>query len=130
MTEKELQLREKDQLDVERTEAGPTYVPMVDIYETDQALTLLADMPGVDAKGVSVDLKDNVLTISGRLTAQAGKEHLLYQEYATGSYMRSFTVSEKLDQTKIEASMKDGVLTLVLPKQEKLQPRAIEVKAG
>ncbi len=132
MTEKELQLRGKQELTgKEPTRPGPVFVPSVDIFETDQEITLLADMPGVATDRVSIDLNEDQLTITGDIEAQgAEKERVLLREYETGRFQRNFTVSDRIDQAKITASMSDGVLRLVLPKAEKAKPRRIEVKVG
>jgi HSP20 family protein len=132
MTEKELQLRGKQELTgKEQTRPGPVFVPSVDIFETEQEITLLADMPGVASDRVSIDLNDDQLTITGEVETQAAeKERVLLREYETGRFQRSFTVSDRIDQGKITASLSDGVLRLVLPKAEKAKPRKIEVKTG
>jgi HSP20 family protein len=132
MTEKELQLRGKQELTgKEQTRPGPVFVPSVDIFETEQEITLLADMPGVASDRVSIDLNEDQLTITGDIEAQGTeKERVLLREYQTGRFERSFSVSDRIDQGKITASMSDGVLRLVLPKAEKAKPRKIEVKTG
>ncbi len=132
MTEKELQLRGKQELaGKEQTRPGPVFLPSVDIFETEQEITLLADMPGVATDRVSIDLNEDQLTITGDVEAQAAdKEGVLLREYETGRFQRSFAVSDRIDQGKITASMSDGVLRLVLPKAEKAKPRRIEVKTG
>ena len=112
----------------ERTKPGPVFIPAVDIFESEQALTLMADMPGVEPGSVDVDLKDGVLTLSSEASDPAGdKERPLSREFRYGRYYRQFTLSELIDQTRIEAKMKDGVLELILPKVEKAQPRKISV---
>ena len=112
----------------ERTKPGPVFIPAVDIFESEQALTLVADMPGVEPGSVDVDLKDGVLTLTSEAADPAGdKERARATEYHYGRYYRQFTLSEMIDQSKIEARMKDGVLELILPKVEKAQPRKISV---
>ncbi|MFP3869054.1 MAG: Hsp20/alpha crystallin family protein [Desulfobacteraceae bacterium] len=133
MAEKELQPREKESIatKAEPTRPGRVFVPPVDIYENPEALVLLADMPGVASDKITVDLKDNRLTITGEISLPQGEqEQLLVQEYETGNYLREFTLGQIIDQNRIEANMKNGVLRLVLPKVEKAKPRKIEVKAG
>lgn len=132
MATKELKPKAKEEIPVkvERVRPGRVFSPLVDIYETPQSLVLVADMPGVSGEGVTLDLKENVLTISGRVTPVPEGETLLLQEYDVGDFYREFQVGELIDQEKIEATMKDGVLTLVLPKAEKALPRRIEVKTG
>jgi HSP20 family protein len=118
------------QAPAEQTRAGLIFTPAVDIFETDQAITLLADMPGVMPESLSIDLKDNVLTLIGDVHPPDKGEVNLYKEYQTGKYYRQFTLSEMIDQSKIEAILNDGVLNLMLPKVAKPAARKIEVKAA
>ncbi len=104
-------------------------MPAVDIYETEEALTLEADMPGVSPEGIRIDLKDDQLTLNGEVLDSGGdRERVLLKEYETGNYSRQFALGEVIDQSKITAQLKNGVLTLVLPKVEKAKPRRIEIK--
>jgi HSP20 family protein len=133
MADKELQVREKQELqsEAEHTRPGLVFTPMVDIFESEQDITVFADMPGVSSDGVSIDLQNNELKITGEVEDQGGeRERFLLREYNTGRFHRHFTISDRIDQSKITASMKDGVLRLVLPKAEKAKPKKIEVKAG
>ncbi len=132
MAEQELkpQVKEEAPAKGERVRPGRVFIPAVDIFETPQALVLVADMPGVSGEGVTLDLKENLLTISGQVSPPPEKESLLGREYSIGDYYREFQVGELIDKEKIEATMKDGVLTLFLPKAEKAKPRRIEVKSG
>jgi len=133
MAEKELQVKAKEEAPAkaERVRPGRVFLPAVDIFETPEVLFLVADMPGVAADKVTVDLKDNHLTISGEVAPAVGAgETMLEQEYFTGDYLREFHVGSMIDQGKIEAVMTDGVLRLVLPKVEKVKPRKIEVKTA
>jgi HSP20 family protein len=128
---KEIQVVEKVAAEAggEQTRAVPVFAPRVDIYETDEGLTVLAEMPGVDRDGLMIDLKDYTLTLRGAVQpALAEGRSVVYREYEVGDYFRQFTLSEVIDQAKISASLKDGVLTLVLPKVEPAKPRKIEVK--
>ena len=109
---------------------GRVFIPAVDIYETPQALVLVADMTGVSGDRVTLDLKENLLTIHGQVAPPSERETMLVQEYAIGDYYREFQVGELIDKDKIEASVKDGVLKLTLPKAERAKPRRIEVKSG
>ena len=132
MAEKELQPKEKETAPVksEATRPGKIFLPPVDIYETADSIVVLADMPGVPADKVTIDLKEGQLTISGDIAPPQGDlEHLLVQEYETGNFAREFTLGQLVDQNRIEAAMKDGVLRLTLPKVEKAKPRKIEIKA-
>lgn len=113
----------------EHTRPGPVFTPPVDIFETEREITLLADLPGVKAKDLSIDLHENVLSLSGEVASPEGPgESELIREYRTGKYLREFTLSEIIDQAKIEAKLKDGVLRLSLPKVEEAKPRKIAVK--
>jgi HSP20 family molecular chaperone IbpA len=115
----------------EQTRPGPVYMPAVDIFETDNAITVLADMPGVKPDHLEVDLRDNVLTLTGRTTAStSSKETDVLREYEAGTFFRQFTLAETIDQAKIDAKLSDGVLRLELPKLERAKPRQITVRAG
>jgi HSP20 family protein len=114
----------------ESTRGGIEFIPQVDIYEDKNGITVLADMPGVDKEGVSIDLKEDQLTINGKVLLPEGKETFLHREYETGNYYRQFTLSDMIDREKITARMVDGVLTLMLPKAEKAVPKKIEVTEG
>ncbi|MDR3134797.1 MAG: Hsp20/alpha crystallin family protein [Deltaproteobacteria bacterium] len=126
----EINVREKQPLDtggIESTSGEPRFSPTVDIFETVDGLTVVADMPGVEATGLSVDLKDNVLTILGKVIFEKKGKKYLVQEYEIGDFYRQFSLSEVIDQEKITASIKDGVLTVKLPKQAPAQPKKITV---
>ena len=115
----------------EQTRPGPTYLPAVDIFETDGAITVLADMPGVRPDQLEIDLRENVLTLTGRVTvSRTANETDVLREYDTGTFFRQFTLSSTIDQAKIDAKLSDGVLRLELPKQERAKPRMITVRAG
>ncbi|MDX9785715.1 MAG: Hsp20/alpha crystallin family protein [Desulfobacterales bacterium] len=129
---KELQAKEKQELAsvAEQTKPGLVFTPDVDIYETDHALKLVADMPGVTPETLNIDLRDNVLTITGDSPPLGGaEEKAVLVEYNTGTYYRQFTLSEIINQDKIDAQLNDGVLSLTLPKVEKAAPRKIAVTA-
>jgi len=132
MAEKELQAQEKKELQTgsESTRDVPVFVPPVDIYESDGELTLVADMPGVPPENVEIDLNNDQLTIKGVAVTHQNGGRPLFREYAVGDYYRQFTLSSAIDRTKIGASMKDGVLKVVLPKAEVAKPRKVEVKAA
>ena len=135
MTEEEaraLQAKEKAEVTgpMEQTRPGMVFTPDVDIFETDKNITLLADMPGVKADDLSIDLRENVLTLDGEVKPpEADTEVDLFREYSTGKYYRQFNLSEMIDQANIDAELKDGVLRLTLPKVEAAKPRQITVKA-
>lgn len=114
---------------VERTRTGRVYTPLVDIYETPEAIVLVADMPGVDEQSVDVTLEKNVLTIYGHVTPHMLEGHTLtYREYGMGDYQRSFTISNQINWERIEGTVTNGVLRLTLPKAGPAQARKIEIK--
>jgi HSP20 family molecular chaperone IbpA len=130
---KELQARDKMQVTTpaEQTKPGIVFTPAVDIFETDKEITLLADIPGVEAKNLNIDLRDDTLSFTGVIEPFEGAdEEDILIEYEVGTYYRLFTLSEVIDQSKIDAQLSDGVLRLHLPKVEKATPRQITVKAG
>jgi len=130
---KALQTKEKVSLSTaaEQTKPGIVFTPAVDIFETEKELTLLADMPGVKSENLTIGLNNNVLTMTGEVDVpEAKNETEVLIEYETGKYFREFTLSNEIDQTKIDAVLKDGVLRLTLPKVEAVTPRKIAVKAG
>jgi HSP20 family protein len=130
---KEIQVREKQEVasPTEQTRPGLVFTPDVDILESDTAITLLADLPGVDPDGITIDLRDDVLTLTGEArAAEAENETPLLVEYQTGLYRRQFSLSEMIDQSGIDAKFTDGVLRLTLPKVAKATPRKITVQAG
>jgi len=107
------------------------FLPVADIYEIRDSIVVLAEMPGVAADGVDVTLERRVLTIRGRsATGDPAGYQRVYNEYADGDYERVFTLSENIDRDRIEATLKDGVLNLVLPKAESAKARKIELKAS
>lgn len=115
----------------EQTREGPVFEPAVDIFEDPEGLTLLADMPGVAPENVSIDLRENVLTLRGEVGKPEGEGEVdVLREYRTGNYYRQFVLADTIDQSRIEAAMKDGVLRLRLPKVERAKPRSITVKTG
>lgn len=130
---KELQAKAKQVVanPAEQTQPGIIFTPDVDIFENEQQITLLADIPGVAPGDVQIDLNDNVLTISGGVKPfQGADESEVLIEFEIGRYYRQFTLSEVIDQKKIDAKLEDGVLRLTLPKAEKAIPRQIAVTAG
>lgn len=130
MADKELQATEKKEvgpLEGELTREGTYFSPAVDIFADEKELVLLADMPGVSSEQVEIDLRDDTLTILGRIPPESGEGQFILSEYRPGNYFRSFRLTEVVDQSKITASMSDGVLKLVLPKAEKAVPRKIPI---
>jgi HSP20 family protein len=130
MSPQELQVQEKRELEKKQEATVParTFVPTADIFETEAALTVVLEMPGVDKGNVDISVEDGVLTVQGRLdfSKYEGMQPV-YTEYNIGHYRRSFSLSNKINQDKIGAEMKDGVLTVVMPKAEEAKPRRISV---
>jgi HSP20 family protein len=130
---KELQVKGKQEVasPAEQTRPGTVFTPEVDIFENERQINLLADMPGVAPGDVKIDLNDNLLTISGEVKPFEGKDESdVLIEFEIGRYYRQFTLSEIVDQGKIEAKLEDGVLRLTLPKAENAIPRQITVATG
>lgn len=113
----------------EATFSQPTFLPNVDIFETQEELLLLADMPGVSSDRVDLTFEKGQLVLHGRVERrQKEDQRYLRSEYATGDFYRVFEVSESIDASKISAEMRGGVLRLHLPKAESIKPRRIEIK--
>jgi HSP20 family protein len=130
MSPQELQVQKKRELEgkEESTIPARTFMPTADIYEDRESLKVILEMPGVEKGNVEVRVEDGVLVVEGRLdlTKYRGLQPL-YTEYNIGNYSRSFRLSNAIDQGKIGAELKDGVLSLTLPKAEKAKPRTIQV---
>jgi HSP20 family protein len=126
----ELAVREKQELakKEEQTAPGRFYVPSADIFETDQALTVIMEMPGVEKKDIDIALEEDVLRVEGKVdfSKYQGMEPV-YTEYMVGHYARGFTLSGKIDREAISAQLDDGVLTLTLPKAREALPRKIAI---
>jgi HSP20 family molecular chaperone IbpA len=103
--------------------------PAVDIFETEQGLTLVADLPGVDKEDLKIDIDQGLLTVQAN-----GKSHMkgdsIRREFLHGSFYRQFRLSDEIDSENIAAEMKNGVLTLLLPKSEEARPRRIEIRSA
>jgi HSP20 family molecular chaperone IbpA len=130
-TRQELQVQKKREHDKkdESTIPARVFMPEADIYETEDALTVILEMPGVEKGNVDVRVENDVLSVEGRLDLSKYQGLLpLYTEYNVGHYGRSFQLSNKVDQGNITAVMKDGVLSLTLPKAEQAKPRKIDVR--
>lgn len=106
------------------------YVPRTDIYETADSIIVVADVPGASAETVDLTLEKNILTIHARVehVCQEGYKPI-YNEYSVGDYRRVFSLSNEVDRDGIEASVKNGVLKLTLPKSKKAQPKKIAIKS-
>ena len=126
----ELQVQKKREVETKQEATIPArvFVPNADIYETENNLKVVLEMPGIEKDKVEIRVEDGVLRVEGRLdlSKYTGLQPL-YTEYNVGHYARSFQLSSKIDQNKIAAEMKDGVLSLTLPKVEEVKPRTIQV---
>jgi HSP20 family protein len=130
MTEQELQVQQKRELEKKRETTFPArmFVPATDIFETDQALTMMIEMPGVSKDTIEVKVEDDILTIDGRIDfSKYDGLQALYTEYNVGNYSRTFQLSNAIEQSAIKAELTDGVMRLTLPKAERAKPRRINV---
>ncbi len=127
---KTLQKRKSQEIEkVERTHDRKVFIPVVDIYETNEEIILMAEMPGVDEKSIEVTLDNDVLTIRGKAMPVVPEGYeLVYSEYEVGDFERSFSINESIDADKIDAQYHNGVLTVRLPKAEPVKAKKIEVK--
>jgi HSP20 family molecular chaperone IbpA len=128
--DQELQVQQKREVDRLQESTTPTraFMPTADIFETEEALTVVLEMPGVAKDNVDVSVEGGILTVEGRI--DFGKYEGLrpvYGEYNVGPFRRSFRLSSRIDQGQINAEMRDGVITLVLPKVEEAKPRRITI---
>jgi HSP20 family molecular chaperone IbpA len=131
MADTDVAKKEEQAVQATRTpETETTYIPDVDISETNECIRLVADMPGVDQASVDVSIEHNVLTIEGTAHCDAPEGcELVGQEYGIGRYRRDFTLADSVDTTGIKARVRHGVLELTLPKREEVKTRKIEIEA-
>jgi HSP20 family protein len=130
-SKQELQVLQKRELEKKEETTIPARIfqPAADIYETQDALTVILEMPGVEKNNVDVRVEDSVLHVEGRVDFSKYQNlQPLYTEYNIGHYSRSFRLSSKIDQNNIRAELRDGVLSLTLAKMEEAKPRAIQVQ--
>jgi len=134
MTEKTMELEKQEVTtteETERTRDSRCFTPRSDIYELDDQIVIVADVPGVDEKSLDVTLEKNVLTINALVDPVVPQGYSLnLAEYEAGDYQRSFRLSNEIDREHIQASVKDGVLRLYLPKAKEALMRKISVKVG
>ena len=126
----ELQVQQKREVDKSEESTRPTraFMPSADIFETEEALNVVLEMPGVSKENVDINIEEGVLTVEGRIDfSKYEGMRPVYSEYNVGPYRRSFRLSGQVDQAKISAEMQDGVISLTLPKAEKAKPRRIQV---
>jgi HSP20 family molecular chaperone IbpA len=125
-----LQPQEKKELvsKDETTVPGRYFVPATDIFETEDGLTVVMEVPGVDREAIDINLENDVLKIEAKIDpAKYDGMEPLYTEYNVGHFARSFTLSNKIDQQQISAKLEDGVLTLTLKKMKEAVPRKISI---
>lgn len=130
---KDIQSREKQELNgtAEETTPGRVFTPPVDIFEDEEALTIVADMPGVVSENVSIDLQEDVLRLTGTPSLSIPEqEETVLQEFETGKYFRQFRLSEVIDQANIKAQLNHGVLRVSLPKVGPAKPRKVQITEG
>ena len=117
--------------ELERTRDIECFIPKTDIYETEEEIVVVADIPGADDKSVDITLEKNVLTINAYVDPKLPEGYTLtYEEFNTGDYQRSFRISREVDRNKIEASVSNGQLYLHLQKTAAAKTKKIPVKAG
>jgi len=126
--------KEKEELEItegaERTREVRCFVPRADIYEIEDQVVIVADVPGAGEDSIDITIEKDVLTINAYIDSVDPESYsLTYAEYGSGDYQRSFKLSSEIDREKIEATIKDGVLRLFLPKAPEAQTRKISVKA-
>ena len=115
----------------EREEWGKTsWYPPVDIYEAENSIVLKAELPGVDQKNMEIKVEDDTLILKGEKKVERGTktENFLRAERAYGAFQRSFTLPQTVERENIKASLKKGVLTLILPKKEEVKPKQISIQ--
>jgi len=128
--QQELQVQKKREVEKpeETTVPARFYQPNTDIFEDEGSLTLVMEMPGVLKDNVDITIEKNILDVEGKIDFSKYEDlEPVYTEYNVGHYKRSFSLSSKIDQSKISADMNDGLLTLVLPKAEEAKPRTINI---
>ena len=125
------QQEESPSEDMERTRSRRAFIPRADIYETENEIIVLADVPGANENNVDITLEKNVLTIVAYIDPiRSGEYDIAYAEYEEGDYQRSVRLSDEIDRDKIEASVSDGVLRLRLPKSQEAAAHKISVKSS
>jgi HSP20 family protein len=134
MAEKTMELEKQEVTtteETERTRDSRCFIPRSDIYEQDDQIVIVADVPGVNESSLDVTLDKNVLTINALVDPVMPQGYTLsFAEYEVGDFQRSFRLSDEIDRENIRASVKDGVLRLYLPKAKEARMRKISVKAG
>jgi HSP20 family molecular chaperone IbpA len=122
--------QQNDVAAVEQTRAGACFTPRFDICETEDELVLLGDLPGVKAESLDIQFESNELVLHGRVSPRHESQKFVHKEYGVGDFRRSFTIGESIDASRISAELSSGVLTLHLPKSDRVKARKIEVQGS
>jgi HSP20 family protein len=134
MTENiDMEIQEKELVDdrIERTRECRCFIPRADIYDVEENIFVVLDMPGINENAIEIVLEKNILNVKGfAQTKDRDNYSLVIAEYEPGDFERSFRISNGIDRDKIEASYKDGVLRLTLPRTEEVKTRKITVNVG
>jgi HSP20 family molecular chaperone IbpA len=128
--QQELQVQQKQEVEKAQESTRPmrAFLPTTDIFETEEALTMVLEMPGVDRENIEISVENGVLTVEGKIDfTKYGGLQPVYSEYNIGPFRRAFRISSRIDQDKIKAEMQGGVITLILPKAEEAKPRRIDI---
>ncbi len=123
------ELVKKEESMPERNREIPVVAPLVDIYENDEEILLRADMPGVEKKDINVNIDNGKLSFGGTIKVEP-KGAVQWEEIGNVEYQRTFSVPQAIDMERLNAELKNGVLSLHLPKSEATKPRQIEIKAA
>ena len=127
---RELEVSQKQEIEkgaAEPTREGNWFIPETDITESEDAITVFADLPGVLSESVDVDVRDGVLTLTAEVEPILTNRQPIYREYGIGGYQRRFNLGERIDQGKISAKLENGVLTLALPKAAAHKPHKVKI---
>lgn len=132
MADTAIQKRDAQQVNIpDRIDQSATFTPLVDIFETNDEFIFQADLPGVKAGDIDVNYERGLLTISGKVQPrQTEQTRYLWQEYDVGNFYRQFTINTEINQEGIRADLKNGVLTLHVPKAESARARKIEIRTA
>ncbi len=127
-TDTEMQKQEQPVQQAEISHDVPVFIPDADIFEDDASVVVMLDMPGVPEKGIDIQIENDLLTVTGQQNEQRPSGfNLIYQAYDTGIFRRSFRILADIDRSKVAAKLRNGVLSVTLPKSAKAQPKKIKV---
>jgi HSP20 family molecular chaperone IbpA len=132
--DKELEVQDQELAqtgEYERLSPRTTFIPRADIYDTNENVVVILDMPGGNEESIDITLENNILSINGKSTFEAPDGYsLVFNEYETGDFERSFRITDQIDREKVDAIYKDGVLHLTLPKAEQAKAKKISITTG